>query len=86
MNKNKLVKYLVITFLVLTILFITIYFILQYQAKACDPLYEIKRHNALIKASKQFLYMFITSLCLTTITFGVNLNGYLKQKNNRSKE
>ncbi len=83
MKVNKIAKGITLVFLTLSILFILLYWLLQVKAKACDPVYEIKRHNALIKASKQFLYMFITSLSITVVMFGTSLAQYLKQKNNK---
>lgn len=67
---KKIIKILCIISILLTVLFISLYFILGRQAADCDPVWEIKRHDALINAAKNFLYAFFSSLSIAAATGG----------------
>lgn len=65
---RKTVKIIFFISIILSVLFIALYFILGHQAAVCDPVWEIKRHNALLNASKNFLYAFFSTFTVAVAT------------------
>lgn len=80
MKSIKICRALFIIAAMLSVLFIVIYFTLQYQASVCDPVYEIKRHDALIVAANGFLYAFFSALAVSAATGGTLLVIKLKNR------
>ncbi|MDE6200890.1 MAG: hypothetical protein K2M47_03305 [Clostridiales bacterium] len=83
MKRVKIVKTLFIISIILSILFLVLFFILRAQAAACDPVWEIKRHDALLVAAYRFIYMFFVTFVIAAAT-GVTLIT-LKYQNNKTK-
>lgn len=80
---RKIIKILFIISIILSILFISLYFILGHQAAVCDPIWEIKRHDALINAAKNFLYAFFSTFTIAAAMGSTLL--ILRYKNNKIK-
>ena len=80
---KKTIKILFIISIILSVLFISLYFILGHQAAVCDPVWEIKRHDALINAAQNFLYAFFSTFAIAAATGGTLL--ILSYKKNKNK-
>lgn len=85
---KKAIKMLFIISVLLSVLFISLYFILRHQAAVCDPVWEIKRHDALVNAANNFLYAFFSTFAIAGATGGpllISKNKNIKTKTNENK-
>lgn len=84
MKRIKIVKVFFIISIIISVLFLAIFFMLRAQAAACDPVWEIKRHNALLVAAKRFIYMFSVAIAIAAATGGTLIT--LRYKNSKTKD
>lgn len=83
MKSIKIVKVFFIISIIISVLFLALFCILRTQAAACDPVWEIKRHNALLVAAHRFIYMFSVALVIAVATGSTFIT--LRYKNNKTK-